>query len=715
MSSVQVLAIVGGRLESDNAAIFAELKRLSNGRMAILATASGEPDDVGKETVEIFAAHGILSALLPLHGPEAAANAQDPALVAEIERWGSVWFTGGDQSLISAALEPDGIESPVLACIRRLHAEGGLVAGSSAGAACQSGPMIVGGASVQALAHGVTEDPATPGMMMGRGLNFFRHGLIDQHFIRRGRLGRLLVGMQTSGSRWGFGVDENTAMIVEGDSLRVVGEYGALIIDLGAAKVTGDRRRWDGVRVSYLDNGDGFDLKAMKPLPNPAKKRMRCSKRSWTAPAHSRRNIFGPYTFYELLVRLAEGDPAHYTEDTALAFEPISNTAVKLHLQRDKRRSKALCARTPAGIRYTALDFRLDIRCEQLSRAEWVRWRTAEQRSLVGPGDIPAGKIIVTGSSPLSGRPELMDGIIERIQGPVGVIAAASGDPKDAAADYVRLLRRHGLEAEDLGITPGTMPTLMDDPAMVERIAAKKTILFTGGDQKRLVDTLLHRGAETPLLTAILHVYLSGGTLVAVSGAAAALSGIMIAGGGSYQALRYGVAADAGHEGILIEEGFGLFDIGVLDQNVIDRNRLGRLIVACAEENSRFGFGLCEDSGLVVHGGGTEIEAIGRTGVVLVEMAPDQIQVQGDVFAAKGVQLALLKPGVRTDALRAGAPAVADDATRRVEDLVRMLEREVEQATRRGNGHDGRILVAMRRGQLGRVEVDLESERLGGD
>ena len=43
MSSVQVLAIVGGRLESDNAAIFAELKRLSHGRIAILATASGEP------------------------------------------------------------------------------------------------------------------------------------------------------------------------------------------------------------------------------------------------------------------------------------------------------------------------------------------------------------------------------------------------------------------------------------------------------------------------------------------------------------------------------------------------------------------------------------------------------------------------------------------------------------------------------------------------
>ena len=711
------LAIVGGRLESDNAAVFAELKRLSGGRMAIAATASGEPEEVGLETVEIFATHGIESALLPLHGPGAAEAARDPAVVAQLESWGSIWFTGGDQSLIAAALRPGGVESPVLAALRRLHAAGGLVAGSSAGAACLSEPMILGGSSVQALAHGVTENPLAPGMMMGHGLGFFPHGLIDQHFIRRGRLGRLLVGMCHSGSRWGFGIDENTAMIVEGDRLRVVGEYGALVVDLGRAGVAPDKRRWDGVRVSYLDDGDGFDLARMKPVPGPAKKRLRPTARSWTAPAAGRRNIFGPYTFYELLVRLAEGDPTHYLEEHGQAFDPISATAVRVTLRRDRGRSRAMCARGPLGSRYTALDFRMDVSCDRVSRADWLRWRAEEQRGLLDKGVVPAGRLIVTGSSPLSGRQELMQEILDRIDGPVGIIAAASSEPREAAEDYARVLRRKGIDADDLGITPHSMPHLMDDPALVERIAAKRTILFTGGDQKRLVDTLLHRGAETPVLSAVLHVYQTGGTLVAVSGAASALSGIMIAGGGSYQALRYGVAADAGHEGILIEEGFGLFDLGVVDQNIIDRNRLGRLIVACAEENARFGFGLCEHSGLVVHGGGAEIEAIGRIGVVLAEIAPDQLTVQGDCFAARGVQLGLLRPGLRHDPTLGPPLPAGDDTARRLEDMVRELEREIAEARRDGGARheDARIHVAMRRAPSGRVELDIESDRLGAD
>ena len=84
---------------------------------------------------------------------------------------------------------------------------------------------------------------------------------------------------------------------------------------------------------------------------------------------------------------------------------------------------------------------------------------------------------------------------------------------------------------------------------------------------------------------------------MAVSGGAAALSPLMIAGGTSEDALRYGVASDYSHPGLLVEPGLGLFDAGILDQNLLGAHRLGRLIVACAEEAVPLGFGLCDGPG----------------------------------------------------------------------------------------------------------------------
>ena len=68
-------------------------------------------------------------------------------------------------------------------------------------------------------------------------------------------------------------------------------------------------------------------------------------------------------------------------------------------------------------------------------------------------------------------------------------------------------------------------------------------ILLCGGNQIRLVETLLHRGEESAVLRAIARAHAEGAALIAASGAASALSGVMIAGGSSYEALRYGVSS----------------------------------------------------------------------------------------------------------------------------------------------------------------------------
>ena len=132
----------------------------------------------------------------------------------------------------------------------------------------------------------------------------------------------------------------------------------------------------------------------------------------------------------------------------------------------------------------------------------------------------------------------------------------------------------------------------------------------------------MHRGEPTAVFKAIVHAYQRGATLVAVGGAGSALCTNMIVEGSSRDALEHGASSDAGHGGVVIEEGFGLFDYGIADQNLLDRRRLGRLIVACAEQNVRYGFGICEESGLIVGGSTASMHAIGRLGFVVAELDP---------------------------------------------------------------------------------------------
>ena len=173
------------------------------------------------------------------------------------------------------------------------------------------------------------------------------------------------------------------------------------------------------------------------------------------------------------------------------------------------------------------------------------------------------------------------------------------------------LLARYGVGAIDLGVTIDTVDYAAQDADLLESIERMRGILLCGGNQIRLVETLLHRGEESAVLRAIARAHAQGAALIAASGAASALSGVMIAGGSSYEALRYGVSSDTGHRGLVIQEGIGLFGGGIVDQNLIGGNRLGRLVVACAEESERFGIGVFEDSVAIASHAGTRLEAAG--------------------------------------------------------------------------------------------------------
>jgi cyanophycinase len=166
-----------------------------------------------------------------------------------------LYFSGGDQSRITAVFRPQRGRTPAYDATLEVLRQGGVIAGSSAGAAMQSDPMISWGSSDQALILGqsLKEDR---GVGIAVGMGYFPYGITDQHFLRRGRLGRLITAQFLTNTRFGWGVDEKRAMLVDlkQHTVEAVGEQSFLLSDIdGATSAPG---KVSDVRLSLLNHGD---------------------------------------------------------------------------------------------------------------------------------------------------------------------------------------------------------------------------------------------------------------------------------------------------------------------------------------------------------------------------------------------------------------------------------------------------------------------------
>ena len=110
---------------------------------------------------------------------------------------------------------------------------------------------------------------------MGPGMGFLPGVVIDQHFSQRGRLGRLIAALSQQPAILGFGIDENTSIIVSDDQLEVVGEGSITVVDettLSHSNV--DEVLKDeplavcGARLHILPHGYKLNLKTRRPILN---------------------------------------------------------------------------------------------------------------------------------------------------------------------------------------------------------------------------------------------------------------------------------------------------------------------------------------------------------------------------------------------------------------------------------------------------------------
>lgn len=230
------LLIAGGNIGATaegRQAIFSRFAALCGGEegsVLIVPCASGDPLDSAAYITDELLESGVGECCtLPLTElPELLAQGwtdrADEGLVPLLEGVTGVWFTGGDQLRTARLLlQSDDTDTPVLTAIRGVLARGGVIGGTSAGAAIMGRSMIVRGDDQGALTlpvatdvHSYVDHEESPEpLLVGPGLGFLPWGITDQHFNRRPRLQRLLKAMEVSGEAQGFGVSEDTALEVD--------------------------------------------------------------------------------------------------------------------------------------------------------------------------------------------------------------------------------------------------------------------------------------------------------------------------------------------------------------------------------------------------------------------------------------------------------------------------------------------------------------------
>ncbi len=243
---------------------FLEVAGGPDANLVVLATASEVPE-TGDRYADLFLALRAENVeVLKIETRQDAVEA-GPEAHDLLEYATGLFITGGSQLKLSSAL--GGTE--IAATIRRRHAAGMVVAGTSAGAALLSEHMIALGES------GST--PRRRLVHLAKGLGLAPDLIIDQHFRRRDRLGRLLTALSYNPSPLGVGIDEDTAAIIGGDGeLTVLGAGAVMVVDASGLRFTdshaihrGQPVAMMGLKLDFLTTGCRYDLRRRLGLTPP--------------------------------------------------------------------------------------------------------------------------------------------------------------------------------------------------------------------------------------------------------------------------------------------------------------------------------------------------------------------------------------------------------------------------------------------------------------
>ncbi len=252
-----LIVIGGGEDKERDMLILPQVaSRVNSGALAVATVATRLANELWSDYEKVFRKLGVKRVVhLAVENREEAVTEDKVRVLDDVN---VVFFTGGDQLKITSKLGGTRVHDR----IQEIYHSGGTIAGTSAGASVLSETMLVSGPSNET--NRIGQD-----LFMAPGFGFAKDMIIDQHFAERGRIGRLLGAVARNPRLLGVGIDEDTAIVIDGkEQFQVIGSGGVYVLDGHGVNFTniseeepGRAMSIFGIRLDVLSQGDLFDIK----------------------------------------------------------------------------------------------------------------------------------------------------------------------------------------------------------------------------------------------------------------------------------------------------------------------------------------------------------------------------------------------------------------------------------------------------------------------
>ena len=240
-----LIPIGGNEKKSEESELFQDMVNLAGGakaRIIIVPTASETPTDRARDYEDIFSAFNPESIQTIHIGDRQYAASTE--IVKIVNKATLFMFAGGDQLRLSSLIGGTALHQALL---ERYRAGGCVVAGTSAGAAVIPEVMIFQNNRFRVFRKG--------GIEMTKGLGLIHDTIFDTHFVQRARISRLVHAVATNPALLGFGIEENTGLLIEDEArAKVIGTGTVIVLDGNAIEIN---------HIGYVDNKKPFALTNM--------------------------------------------------------------------------------------------------------------------------------------------------------------------------------------------------------------------------------------------------------------------------------------------------------------------------------------------------------------------------------------------------------------------------------------------------------------------
>jgi cyanophycinase len=260
-----LIIIGGGAVTPDIWAKFAELAGgVEKASIVVITAASGDSAAYDTKSVEMLKRETKIKNVTLLH-TKSLAEANSEKFIEPLKKATGVFFVGGRQWRIADSYLNTLTHQAFFDVLKR----GGVIAGTSAGATIQGSFLWRG-------------DTSGPQVLVGdhtQGLGFLKNAVIDQHFLKRNRQFDLVQFIKVSPQLIGIAIDESTAILVQKDTLEVLGKSYIAIYDYntidgnGPKHTNGDQADYSASNgpFFFLGLGQKYDLESrsvIKTKPN---------------------------------------------------------------------------------------------------------------------------------------------------------------------------------------------------------------------------------------------------------------------------------------------------------------------------------------------------------------------------------------------------------------------------------------------------------------